>query len=226
MVTANRKAKDTEESKLLPELRDLNRKARTSEDPEKVLGFHKACAILVKRMGKEGGVVGNAFRELEYTGKGKPGDEICKLTGRYARKVIKEESSTDIQDVIAAEKLEGKIRTKAEERRLEEKAKERQYGIGEKRIELAKDRAEDFNLIKHEQEARAAFIKEVDKIANTEFLSLPYWRKFIENKPTRLDANFHSWYTGNYSNETGKITLCRYIDDFTGFDKVLKEMMD
>jgi hypothetical protein len=139
MVNAHKKAKDTEESKLLPELKDLNRKARTSKDPEKVQEFHKACSTLVKRMGKEGGVVGNAFRELEYAGKGKPGDEICKLTGRYSRKVLKEESSSDTQDVIATEKLEVKIRTKAEERRLEEKTKERQYGTGGKKIELAKE---------------------------------------------------------------------------------------
>jgi hypothetical protein len=134
MVTAHRKAKDTEENKLLSELSDFNRKARTSEDPKKVQEFHKACATLVKRIEKEGGVVGNAFGELDYLGKGKPNDEICKLTGRYSRKVLKEESSDDMRDLINVEKVEKKIIMKVEEKREKDKWEIEQMRKAEKLI--------------------------------------------------------------------------------------------
>jgi hypothetical protein len=115
--------KKQREHTLVSELSEFNKRARISEDPKKVQESHRMCATRVKEVEKEGGVIGNTFRELDFLGKGRPNDEICKLTGKYARGVLKEESSRDICDVVRTEIVEEKIRTSAERKRRVEKLK-------------------------------------------------------------------------------------------------------
>jgi ubiquinone/menaquinone biosynthesis C-methylase UbiE len=103
------------------------------------------------------------------------------------------------------------------------------------KTEPAKERAEDFNLIGHEQEAREAFMRDFKRtVLMEEFPSLEdanfrpskdylqELKEFTEFFRFLVKTKFHSWYTGNYSKETGRITLYRYVNDFPGFDKVLK----
>jgi hypothetical protein len=113
----------------------------------------------------------------------------------------------------------------------------RQIGVDEVKDRLARDRAVDFNLIGHEQEAREACLRDAKKALVAEQFELrgnedeseinslasDEWMKdYIKAYKILVKTDFHSWYTGNYNKETGRITLYRYMDNYPGFDKVMR----
>lgn len=79
--------------------------------------YHRLCASCIGHLMKgEYGVVSSHSMYLQDLGRGKPGDDICLLTHRYANLLLEEESSSNINSIFQAEEMEREI-----ERRFKEK---------------------------------------------------------------------------------------------------------
>lgn len=107
---------------LISNLRDANIKARTAENSQEAEEHHKRCGSLVRELERSGhGTVSNTFRNLDYLGKGKPGDRICLRTKRYVELVRKEEAGS-MEELVKAEDEEKEIANEALKKRTREKA--------------------------------------------------------------------------------------------------------
>lgn len=91
------------------------------------------------------------------------------------------------------------------------------------------DEINDFNRIGDHEEVKKLMQKQLKerefKIKSRTFFEGETIEREIEELHYRAGL-FDSWYSGNYNPETGKMTLYRYVDEYEGFDKVMKGESD